>query len=157
MQVAHQVAKSDVRTGAKRRDEGPQLDLFLEHEFLQFVELAFDFAPGAVCAPHRFEAEGRAGEELDDAVVKVARQRQAAVRPSSQPVKSQGGRRTLPGTGGRRFVSESGGELKKVEWPGQQQLIQGTIVVLIACLIVGVYLYGADLLFKRLVENVLLK
>ncbi len=86
-----------------------------------------------------------------------ARQRQAAIRPSAQPVKSQGGRRTLPGGGSKRFISESWGELKKVEWPSQAQVIQGTAVVLIACLIVGVYLWGADQVFKRLVENVLLK
>jgi preprotein translocase subunit SecE len=30
-------------------------------------------------------------------------------------------------------------------------------VVLIACVIVGVYLWGADLVFKRLVQNVLLR
>ncbi len=47
--------------------------------------------------------------------------------------------------------------LKKVEWPGQNQLIQGVAVVLIACLIVGVFLYGSDLVFKRLVEQVFVK
>ena len=47
-------------------------------------------------------------------------------------------------------------ELKKVEWPGQQQLIQGTAVVLIACVIVGTYLWLADLAFKRLVQHVFL-
>ena len=90
-------------------------------------------------------------------VAQRARARQAAVRPSAQPVKSQGGRRTLPGGGGKQFIAESWGELKKVEWPSQGQVMQGTVVVLIACLIVGVYLYGADLIFKRLVQNVLLK
>ena len=65
--------------------------------------------------------------------------------------------RRLPGSGFRRFVSESAAELKKVEWPGQQQLIQGVAVVLIACLIVGVFLYGSDLVFKRLVEQVFVK
>ena len=35
---------------------------------------------------------------------------------------------------------ESWAELKKVEWPGQNQVIQGTVVVLVACLIVGIYL-----------------
>ena len=48
------------------------------------------------------------------------------------------------------------GELKKVDWPGQQQLIQGTTVVLIACLITGVYLFLADQVFKRFVQHVLL-
>jgi preprotein translocase subunit SecE len=86
-----------------------------------------------------------------------ARARQAAVRPAAQPMKSQGGRRTIPGSGGKRFISESWGELKKVEWPSQAQVMQGTAVVLIACLIVGVYLWGADQVFKRFVENVLLK
>ena len=62
--------------------------------------------------------------------------------------------RSVPGSGVRRFTSESWGELKKVEWPGQSQLIQGVVVVLIACLIVGVFLYGADLVFKRLVQQV---
>jgi preprotein translocase subunit SecE len=62
----------------------------------------------------------------------------------------------IPGGGVRRFIGESWGELKKVEWPGQAQLIQGVVVVLIACLIVGVFLWGADLIFKRLVQDVLL-
>ena len=64
--------------------------------------------------------------------------------------------RQVPGSGFRRFVGESIAELKKVEWPGQQQLIQGTAVVLIACVIVGAYLWVADLAFKRLVQNVFL-
>jgi preprotein translocase SecE subunit len=55
-----------------------------------------------------------------------------------------------------RFIGESVGELKKVEWPGRQQLVQGTLVVLIACAIVGGYLAIADLAFKHLVQNVLL-
>ncbi len=64
--------------------------------------------------------------------------------------------RHVPGSGVRRFVGEAVAELKKVEWPGQQQLIQGTAVVLIACIIVGTYLWVADLAFKRLVQNVFL-
>jgi preprotein translocase SecE subunit len=58
--------------------------------------------------------------------------------------------------GARGFVGESVAELKKVEWPTQSQLIQGVVVVLIACLIVGVFLYTADLAFKRLVQDVFL-
>ena len=58
--------------------------------------------------------------------------------------------------GGKRFVSESWAELKKVDWPGQHQLVQGTAVVIIACLITGVYLFLADELFRRFVQHVLL-
>jgi preprotein translocase subunit SecE len=65
--------------------------------------------------------------------------------------------RREPRGGALQFVSESWAELKKVEWPTQSQLIQGVVVVLIACLIVGIYLYGADLIFKRLVQDVFLR
>jgi preprotein translocase subunit SecE len=81
------------------------------------------------------------------------------VRPPVEPARSQDGARQAPARSDRRFVfvHESGGELKKVEWPGQQQLIQGTVVVLIACLIVGVYLFLADEIFRRFVQHVLLR
>ena len=54
------------------------------------------------------------------------------------------------------FIRESWAELQKVEWPGQTQLIQGVVVVLIACAIVGTFLFVCDQVFKRFVENVLL-
>ena len=83
-----------------------------------------------------------------------ARARQPQVRPGMQPASTQTGRREPRERG--RFVKESWGELKKVEWPSRAQVIQGTIVVLIACIIVGAYLYGADQLFKPFVRVVLL-
>jgi preprotein translocase SecE subunit len=61
------------------------------------------------------------------------------------------------GVPGVRFLQESWAELKKVEWPNQQQLISGTAVVLIACLITGVYLYANDRLWEYLVKHVLLR
>jgi preprotein translocase subunit SecE len=54
------------------------------------------------------------------------------------------------------FVRESVAELKKVEWPTRAQVIQGTIVVIIACLVVGAYLWGADQILKPFVRDVLL-
>jgi preprotein translocase subunit SecE len=100
-------------------------------------------------------AEQQAGGG-DSKMVQRARARQAQVRPAAVPPKSQGGQRRTPVGGTRRFISESWGELKKVEWPNQSQVIQGTAVVLIACLIVGVYLYANDLIWKRVVQNVFL-
>jgi preprotein translocase subunit SecE len=84
-----------------------------------------------------------------------ARARQQQVRPAAQAVKSQTGARRAPG-GGRRFISESAAELRKVEWPGQRQVMTGTVVVLIACAIVGGYLWGADLALEPLVKRILL-
>jgi preprotein translocase subunit SecE len=64
-----------------------------------------------------------------------------------------------PGEVERRsnFIQESWAELKKVEWPGQSQVIQGTVVVLVACIIVGAYLWLNDQLWKEVVQKVLLK
>jgi|SRR5579862_4613659 len=55
------------------------------------------------------------------------------------------------------FVFESWAELKKVEWPKQNQVVQGTVVVLIACIVVGTYLYLNDQIWKEVVQKVLLK
>jgi preprotein translocase SecE subunit len=61
------------------------------------------------------------------------------------------------GRRGIRFFQESWGELKKVEWPDQPALVSGTAVVLIACLITGIYLYANDRVWEYLVKHVLLK
>ena len=91
----------------------------------------------------------REAQAQNQGVTQRARSRQAQVRPGSQPAKSQaGGQRRER----RSFVAESWAELKKVEWPGQSQVIQATIVVLIACIVVGVYLYVNDLVWKHVVH-----
>jgi preprotein translocase subunit SecE len=54
------------------------------------------------------------------------------------------------------FLRESWGELQKVDWPNRAQVIQGTVVVIIAVIIVGAYLWGVDQLVRPFVRNVLL-
>ena len=95
----------------------------------------------------------REAQEQSGGFAQRARQRQAAVRPSQQPAKSQTGtqRRERRGT----FFAESWAELKKVEWPGQSQVIQATVVVLIACIVVGIYLYANDQLWKPVVKKLI--
>jgi preprotein translocase subunit SecE len=95
--------------------------------------------------------------EQQQSVSQRARNRQQAVRPAAQVPKTQTGSRRVPGGGFRRFVGESWAELKKVEWPSQSQVIQGAIVVIIACAIVGAYLWIADLTFKPFVRDILLR
>ena len=85
-------------------------------------------------------------------VTQRARQRQAQIRPGAQPTKSQAGSQRRER---RSFVAESWAELKKVEWPGQSQVIQATVVVLIACIVVGVYLYLNDTLWKPVVQKII--
>jgi preprotein translocase subunit SecE len=54
------------------------------------------------------------------------------------------------------FLRESVAELRKVDWPNRAQTIQGTVVVIIAVLIVGAYLWGVDQAIRPFVRNVLL-
>jgi len=85
----------------------------------------------------------------------------AADGPAPEPARSRAPEtreeRRYPGSRLVRFIGESWGELKKVEWPRQHQVITGTTVVLVACLVVGTYLWLNDLVWKHLVQNVLLK
>ena len=77
-------------------------------------------------------------------------ERAAAQRPQApQPQPAQERKRS-------NFIAESWAELKKVEWPGQSQVIQGTVVVLIACLVVGTFLYFHDQVWKYVVSKILL-
>ena len=55
------------------------------------------------------------------------------------------------------FIGECWAELQKVEWPNQKQVITGSVVVLVACTIVGTYLWAVDLILKPLINNVLIK
>ena len=54
------------------------------------------------------------------------------------------------------FIRESWAELKKVDWPNRNQVVQGTIVVIIACAVVGAYLWGLDQALQPFVREVLL-
>jgi preprotein translocase subunit SecE len=102
-------------------------------------------------------AERRARREARErsGATRPARDGKSAVRPAVQPVAGQVSRQ-LPGSGVKRFIGESVGELRKVEWPGQNQVVQGTVVVIIACVIIGTYLYFADQVFSKFVSKVLL-
>jgi preprotein translocase SecE subunit len=88
----------------------------------------------------------------DRAAARRARrtERAASMRPQPQQRPAQEERKRS------NFLVESIAELRKVEWPSQNQVVQGTAVVLIACIVVGAYLYGNDLIWKHFVSNVLL-
>ena len=65
--------------------------------------------------------------------------------------------RHAPGSRFVRFVQEAYGELKKVEWPSQRGVVSGTAVVIVACIVVGIFLYLNDMLWKYVVQHILLK
>ena len=48
-----------------------------------------------------------------------------------------------------RFVRECWAELQRVQWPDRVHLWQATAVVIIACVVVGTYLYALDSVISR--------
>jgi preprotein translocase subunit SecE len=114
-----------------------------------------------VARPTRSQRRARRQQQAEQqqAVAPRARARQQAVpavaaqesEPRREPRQREPRKR-----GFLNFIAESWAELKKVEWPGQRQVVTGTVVVIVACLIVGGYLWVADLVVKRVVQNVFL-
>ncbi|MBI2304934.1 MAG: preprotein translocase subunit SecE [Chloroflexi bacterium] len=56
-----------------------------------------------------------------------------------------------------KLVNETVAELKKVVWPTRQEAINLTTVVIIISVAVGVILGLIDLIFTRIVNDILLK
>ena len=108
----------------------------------------------------------RAQQQPEPALAGGPPQRPPAPPPTAQgdsePRRPRGGvgageARRIPGSSLVHFIQESIGELKKVEWPSQKAVISGTAVVLIACVIVGTYLWLNDQLWQYVVQHVLLR
>lgn len=49
-----------------------------------------------------------------------------------------------------KFFKEVGVELKKVTWPTKKQMLKSTLIVLVFLLIIGLLIFGLDLLFSWL-------
>jgi len=50
------------------------------------------------------------------------------------------------------FFSEVRNEMKRVTWPSQREVYATTVVVILFSVMVGLYLFGVDLLFGRAAE-----
>ncbi len=53
-----------------------------------------------------------------------------------------------------KFLKESREELKKVVWPSRDEVLNSTLVVLAAVIIISLFLYGVDNVFERLFDSV---
>lgn len=58
-----------------------------------------------------------------------------------------------PRTTARMFVREAIGELRKVQWPTRQHVLQGTIVVGIVTITFAIYLFLVDQVVVRIVNQ----
>jgi preprotein translocase subunit SecE len=56
-----------------------------------------------------------------------------------------------------RFFGDVIAELRKVVWPTRQEAIRLTIMVLVVCIVIGIFLALADYGFARLVREVFMK
>jgi preprotein translocase subunit SecE len=65
------------------------------------------------------------------------------------PIPPQSGQRV----GARKFVRESWGELRKVQWPSRQQVAQGTLVVGVVTVFFAGYVSAVDQIAIRLVAQ----
>ena len=76
-------------------------------------------------------------------------QKQGADQPKrperKQPAPSQASERTSPG----QFFMEVRGELRKVAWPTKNEVINSTIIVLIAVVVMTTLIFGADYVFAK--------
>jgi preprotein translocase subunit SecE len=55
------------------------------------------------------------------------------------------------------FIGDIIGELRKVTWPSRRDTIRLTIMVIIVCFVVGLFLGALDFGFAELVAKVLLR
>jgi preprotein translocase subunit SecE len=76
-------------------------------------------------------------------------QKQGADQPKrperKQPAPSHTSERTSPG----QFLMEVRGELRKVAWPTRPEVINSTIIVLIAVVVMTALIFGADYVFAK--------
>jgi preprotein translocase subunit SecE len=54
-----------------------------------------------------------------------------------------------------RFLTEVRAELKKVTWPGRQEVYTTTIIIIATTVFFGFYLWGIDLAYTKLLTQVL--
>lgn len=68
-------------------------------------------------------------------------------------------RKAAPKKGSRRFrfIADTIAELKKVVWLSRREITYLTTIVLIVCVIVGLFLGAVDFGFTKFVDAVLIK
>ena len=72
-------------------------------------------------------------------------QRQGADKPGEKRARQQPGSDVKKERiGPRQFLSEVTSELKKVAWPTRKEVVNSTIVVLIAVIFMGTLIFGLD-------------
>ena len=53
------------------------------------------------------------------------------------------------------FLRDVRGEMKKVTWPSKNDLYKTTIAVIVSSIVFGIYLFGVDFIFSRLIKQIM--
>lgn len=53
------------------------------------------------------------------------------------------------------FLRDVRGEMKRVTWPSKNDLYKTTIAVIVSSIVFGVYLFGVDFIFSRLIKQIM--
>jgi preprotein translocase subunit SecE len=83
-------------------------------------------------------ADSGAGSDIDGAGVDASRTRRSADSGST------GDHQGLPERTGE-YLREVRGELQKVAWPGRTEVVNYTIVVLVAVVLLTLFVFGVDI------------
>jgi len=98
----------------------------------------------AKVAPAKGKAAGKGKkEEPKGFKARVAKAQSAKVKPGKGPAKER--------KGAGQFLREVRVEMGKVTWPSREELIQSTLVVLIAVTVAGAFIAVLDAIFSRLI------
>ena len=54
-----------------------------------------------------------------------------------------------------KFLKESREELRKVVWPGKEEVLNSTIVVLVTVIVISLFLFTVDNAFDFLFESII--
>ena len=52
----------------------------------------------------------------------------------------------------REFWRDTNSEMKKVTWPGKNEVVGTTVVVLVATVVFALYLWGCDVVFYKAID-----
>lgn len=122
-------------------------------EMLETSDAREDKAPKAPAPARRSRAERRAEKKRQ----REAEKREIAERERREREKLAKSKEKAAGqrTGVIGFLVSCWVELKKVQWPDRDTLIQATVVTIIFVAIAAAYLGGLDLVFSEVMKQIL--
>ena len=71
---------------------------------------------------------------------------------NAKPQKKAKDKKPKKSSGFGKFFRDLKGEFKKIVWPSKKQIVNNTIVVIVAIIVIGVFIWAIDLGLAALVK-----